>query len=215
MIVLDAGVLIAYLDADDAHHAVAQVLLAEAIDDECGANPLTLAEVLVVPARLGRLEAAQLVLDELEVRGPSRRILRFAWPNCGPRPGCGCRTVVFCSRPKPPEPPWPPSTIASLPRPRPATWRSVDAPRAADGQSRTGPETRTPRPCVACAPPRPPSAVSSARSHGPLGAREGPRSTAAVQRCFPDMFPNDPARESPRPIHTGQGPYPIRARGGT
>lgn len=67
VIVLDASVLIAYLDADDAHHGAAQVLLAEAIEEECGANPLTLAEVLVVPARLGRLEAAQLVLDELEV----------------------------------------------------------------------------------------------------------------------------------------------------
>ena len=67
MIVLDAGVLIAYLDSDDNHHVAAEALLVGAIDDDLGANPLTLAEVLVVPARDGRLESAQTVLRELEV----------------------------------------------------------------------------------------------------------------------------------------------------
>ena len=67
MIVLDASVLIAYLDSDDNHHVAAEALLVGAIDDDLGANPLTLAEVLVVPARDGRLESAHTVLRELEV----------------------------------------------------------------------------------------------------------------------------------------------------
>ena len=67
MIVLDASVLIAYLDGDDGHHAAAETLLAQAIDDDLGANPLTLAEVLVVPVRDGRLEPARAALRDLEV----------------------------------------------------------------------------------------------------------------------------------------------------
>jgi predicted nucleic acid-binding protein len=67
VIVLDASVLIAYLDSDDNHHVAAEALLVGAIDDDLGANPLTLAEVLVVPARDGRLESVQTVLRELEV----------------------------------------------------------------------------------------------------------------------------------------------------
>lgn len=67
MIVLDASVLIGYLDGDDAHHHGAEALLAAAVDDEFGANPLTLAEVLVVPARDGRLEAVMGVLRDLEI----------------------------------------------------------------------------------------------------------------------------------------------------
>lgn len=67
MIVLDAGVLIAYLDGGDNHHGPAETLLAGAIDDELGANPLTLAEVLVVPARNGRLDPTRAALHDLEV----------------------------------------------------------------------------------------------------------------------------------------------------
>lgn len=67
MIVVDASVLIAYLDADDVHHAAAETLLAATIDDDLGANVLTLAEVLGVPARDERLEPAQAALRELEV----------------------------------------------------------------------------------------------------------------------------------------------------
>lgn len=68
MIVLDANVLIAYLDADDRHHTAAEALLARAIDSDLGANPLTLAEVLVVPARDGRLGSVLSALHDLEVR---------------------------------------------------------------------------------------------------------------------------------------------------
>lgn len=67
MIVLDASVLIAYLDDTDAHHRRAEDLLAREIDDEFGANSLTLAEVLVAPARENRLEETHAVLDDLEV----------------------------------------------------------------------------------------------------------------------------------------------------
>jgi len=67
VIVLDASVLIGYLDGDDAHHAAAEALLAAAVDDDLAVNPLTLGEVLVVPARDGRLDAVLDVLDDLEV----------------------------------------------------------------------------------------------------------------------------------------------------
>jgi predicted nucleic acid-binding protein len=67
VIVFDASVLIAYLDRDDDHHAAAEQLLIAAIDDDFGANPLTLAEVLVEPARHGHLEAVQAALYDLEV----------------------------------------------------------------------------------------------------------------------------------------------------
>lgn len=68
MIVLDASVLIAYLDSNDAHHARAETLMVQEIDDEFAANSLTLAEVLVMPARKQRLDAARGALAELEVK---------------------------------------------------------------------------------------------------------------------------------------------------
>lgn len=68
VIVLDASVLIAYLDADDEHHARAEGLLAREIDEEFVANSLTLAEVLVAPTRNQRLEETQEVLRDLEIR---------------------------------------------------------------------------------------------------------------------------------------------------
>ena len=67
MIVLDASVLIAYLDAEDAQHRTAESLLAREIDEEFAANPFTLAEVLVGPSRTGRLQAARAALRELEI----------------------------------------------------------------------------------------------------------------------------------------------------
>jgi predicted nucleic acid-binding protein len=67
VIVFDASVLVAYLDGDDDHHAAAEALLIAALDDDFGANPLTLAEVLVEPARQGRLEAVRAALYDLEI----------------------------------------------------------------------------------------------------------------------------------------------------
>ena len=68
MIVLDASVLIAYLDARDQHHDAAEQLLLQSADDEFGANALTVAEVLVGPLRAGHLDVARSALDELGVR---------------------------------------------------------------------------------------------------------------------------------------------------
>ena len=68
LIVLDASVLIAYLDSDDAQHTRAEELLAREIDDDFAANPLTLAEVLVIPARDGRLDQVQAALRDLDVQ---------------------------------------------------------------------------------------------------------------------------------------------------
>jgi len=67
VIVFDASVLIAYLDSDDELHGDADTLLSESVDEDFGANSLTLAEVLVVPARAGRLAAVQTALHELEM----------------------------------------------------------------------------------------------------------------------------------------------------
>lgn len=81
MIVLDASVLIAYLDSADGHHDAAQQLLEESLDDELGANPLTLAEVLVVPARDGRLDQVSRALADIDVRElafPSDTAVRLA-----------------------------------------------------------------------------------------------------------------------------------------
>lgn len=68
MIVLDASVLIAQLDASDRHHAKARSLLEANSGEQLGASPITLAETLVSPARAGRLEDAQAALQRLGVR---------------------------------------------------------------------------------------------------------------------------------------------------
>lgn len=68
MIVFDASVLIAYLDRDDNHHARAATLLEREVDDDFAANSLTLAEVLVVPARENRLRAVSEALRDLELQ---------------------------------------------------------------------------------------------------------------------------------------------------
>ncbi len=69
MIVLDASVLIAHLDAADAHHERAGALLLDIADEPLGASPLSLAEVLVGPARAGQLDRATAVLRQLHVTG--------------------------------------------------------------------------------------------------------------------------------------------------
>lgn len=67
MIVLDASVLIAHLDGADAHHDEATELLVAAAEHDLVASPITLAEVLVGPARNGRLDRATGALDLLGV----------------------------------------------------------------------------------------------------------------------------------------------------
>ncbi len=68
MIVLDASVLIAYLDSENEHHDRAEALLAREIDDEFGINSLTLAEVLVVPAGDDQMDEVRTTLTAVEVR---------------------------------------------------------------------------------------------------------------------------------------------------
>lgn len=67
MIVLDASVLIAHLDATDIHHDRAGALLGDAAVEAFGASPITLAEVLVGPARAGEVERGTALLHELGV----------------------------------------------------------------------------------------------------------------------------------------------------
>jgi predicted nucleic acid-binding protein len=81
VIVLDASVLIAFLDGDDKHHAAAEQLLTRAIDEDLAVNSLTLAEVLVVPARDGRVDRVLAALQALDVRElpfPADTALRLA-----------------------------------------------------------------------------------------------------------------------------------------
>ena len=58
MIVLDASVLIAFLNPDDVHHHDADEFILRAISNgqELAINPVTLAEVLVLPTREGRAD---------------------------------------------------------------------------------------------------------------------------------------------------------------
>ncbi|MHB1534907.1 MAG: type II toxin-antitoxin system VapC family toxin [Acidimicrobiales bacterium] len=67
MIVLDASVLIAHLDAGDAHHERASAVLADVAGESLSASSLTVAEVLTGPARAGHLNRATTVLDQLRV----------------------------------------------------------------------------------------------------------------------------------------------------
>ncbi len=67
MIVLDASVLIAHLDARDSHHTRATRLLADSGTEPLGASTITLAETLVAPTRAGRLEDVVAALDRLGV----------------------------------------------------------------------------------------------------------------------------------------------------
>jgi len=67
LIVLDASVLIAHFDSNDAHHAYADQLLVKVADQQLSASPITLAEVLVGPAHAGKLSRAQDALRQLDI----------------------------------------------------------------------------------------------------------------------------------------------------
>lgn len=66
MIVLDASVVIAYLAPADAHHRAAEEFLLNATV-ELLVNPVTLAEILVFPARENRLDEALAALADIGV----------------------------------------------------------------------------------------------------------------------------------------------------
>ncbi len=67
MIVLDASVLIAYLDSADAHHERALALLLANADTPVATSAVTMAEALVGPARTGALNPVVKALDNLDV----------------------------------------------------------------------------------------------------------------------------------------------------
>jgi predicted nucleic acid-binding protein len=67
VIVLDASVLIGHLDGNDVHHQRARELLEVSAASPLGASPISLAETLVAPARVGRLDAARAALARLGV----------------------------------------------------------------------------------------------------------------------------------------------------
>ena len=66
MIVLDASVIIAHLDAQDVHHERATELISET-EEDLGVSPITLAEVLIGPVRLKRLPAAEAAIQDLQI----------------------------------------------------------------------------------------------------------------------------------------------------
>jgi predicted nucleic acid-binding protein len=68
VIVVDASVLIAHLDERDALHEQAVERLLDAADESLGCSTLTLAEVLVGPARRGRLDDARAAIAALEIQ---------------------------------------------------------------------------------------------------------------------------------------------------
>jgi predicted nucleic acid-binding protein len=67
VIAVDASVIIAHLDADDAQHDKAVERLLELAEQPLGCSPITLAEILVAPARSGRLDPARQVIADLGV----------------------------------------------------------------------------------------------------------------------------------------------------
>jgi predicted nucleic acid-binding protein len=67
VIVLDASALIAHLDRDDSFHEAAEELLLARAEDRFAASTTSIAEVLVGPARAGRLAEAERALRRLEV----------------------------------------------------------------------------------------------------------------------------------------------------
>ncbi len=68
VIVLDASVVIALLEAKDPHHEGAKAFLTAAATEPWIINVLTMAEVLVAPARAGFLHEAQAALALLDLR---------------------------------------------------------------------------------------------------------------------------------------------------
>lgn len=68
MIVLDANVLIGFLDATDPHHAASVDLLERRFADGFGASVLTVAVALVHPTRIGLQDAAIASLERIGVQ---------------------------------------------------------------------------------------------------------------------------------------------------
>jgi len=68
VIVLDANVVIGFLDANDPHHAASLDLLERHFVDGFGCSVLTIAEALVHPSRVDRQDAALASLTRIGVQ---------------------------------------------------------------------------------------------------------------------------------------------------
>jgi predicted nucleic acid-binding protein len=68
VIVLDASVLIAHFDDTDAHHERAHRILHAGVQHQLAVSQITLAQVLVAPARAGKLELVGTGLRRLKVQ---------------------------------------------------------------------------------------------------------------------------------------------------
>lgn len=94
MIILDASVLIAFLDPDDAQHRAAITLLEPYLDRPWRLSPLTLAEVMVSPVREGRAGDAAAALNDLGVKewplalGAALRLAELRAASRLPLPDC-------------------------------------------------------------------------------------------------------------------------------
>lgn len=94
MIVLDASVLIGHFDDQDDHHPRARKLLLEIATEPLGASTITLAEILVMPTRENRLQAATAALDRIGVselplsRDASRRLAQLRVESGRKMPDC-------------------------------------------------------------------------------------------------------------------------------
>jgi predicted nucleic acid-binding protein len=93
MIVVDASVLIAYLNPDDAHHDAAVEVLAEAIPPLL-LHPITAAEVLVLPVRRGVADAVWADLAAIGVVVDDAPI--DPWQLARLRAETGCRMPDCC-----------------------------------------------------------------------------------------------------------------------
>lgn len=99
--VLDASILLAHLDDTDPHTEAAETILAEA--DALAASTITLAEVLVGAARVGRLDEQLQALSALQItevpvkRGAAAQLARLRaetklrMPDC-----CVLHAAVVC-----------------------------------------------------------------------------------------------------------------------
>jgi predicted nucleic acid-binding protein len=68
VIILDANVLIGFLDSSDPHHAASTELLERRFVDGFASSVLTVAEALVHPTRVDRQDAAMTALLSIGVR---------------------------------------------------------------------------------------------------------------------------------------------------
>lgn len=94
MIVLDVNVLIGHLEIADEHHGRATELLQTHRGEVFGASVVTLAEIFAGAARAGRVDAADRILDQRQIRaieldhgaarrlGELRALTRLKMPDC-------------------------------------------------------------------------------------------------------------------------------------